>query len=280
MLAFKVVSVLALLSFGGFSTFLFTMCQSNSALETNNTVGNTIGTRFKTPKGYTRTFSDSLAFGSYLRNVELQAIGSEVHLFNGEVKSNKIHAGILKFDVGTKDLQQCADACMRLRAEYLYSQKRYTEIQFSFTNGFVANYGEWRKGKRILVNGNNVNWSTAGKADTSHTSFRLYLDKVYTYAGTLSLQNSLKATSFTKLQIGDLIVQGGSPGHAVTIVDMAQNEEGKTIVLIAQSYMPAQEIHVVQNLSDASLSPWIVIEENTQVDTPEWGFKANSWKKW
>ena len=44
--------------------------------------------------------------------------------------------------------------------------------------------------------------------------------------------------------------------------------------------MPAQEIHVVQNLSDTSLSPWIVIEENARVETPEWDFKANSWKKW
>ena len=45
------------------------------------------------------------------------------------------------------------------------------------------------------------------------------------------------------MQIGDVLIQGGSPGHAVIVVDMAENPAtGEKLYLLAQSYMPAQDI--------------------------------------
>ena len=60
----------------------------------------------------------------------------------------------------------------------------------------------------------------------------------------------------TSMQIGDVLIQGGSPGHAVIVVDMAENPAtGEKLYLLAQSYMPAQDIQwrrkSVINLSDA-----------------------------
>jgi hypothetical protein len=280
----KFISIMCVLGITGLSTYMYTVDSesifSNENQPLSDNEGFTISTRFETPNGFTRIKYDSNAYGTYLRKFPLYDLDHKVLLYNGEEKANKVAASVLKIDVGKKDLQQCADACMRLRAEYLFKQKKYNEISFDFTNGFKANYKEWRAGKRIVVKGNDVSWGNKVAADTSHASFRIYMDKIFTYAGTLSLQNSLSKTTLNSLQIGDLLLQGGSPGHAVTIVDMAVNESGEKIVLLAQSYMPAQEIHIVKNLSNPKISPWIVLEENKVTETPEWDFQENCFRKW
>ena len=40
------------------------------------------------------------------------------------------------------------------------------------------------------------------------------------------------------------------PGHVVLIVDMAENDKGEKIFMLAQSYMPAQQTQILINPSD------------------------------
>ncbi len=247
--------------------------RTDSVAPVINPSGKTLATRFPAPKGYARVLADSTSFATYLRRFPLLPDGSQVLLYNGRPKARQnVHAAVLDIDIGKRNLQQCADAVMRLRAEYLFVQKRYGAIHFNFSNGFRAEYARWRQGERIRVDGKRVYWVGGGTASGTYKSFRAYLDMVFAYAGSASLERELHPVEPAKLRAGDVWIQGGYPGHAVIIVDVAeQPETGERLFLLAQSYMPAQQIHVLRN--PAGGSPWyssLALEDGLQ--TPEWNF--------
>jgi hypothetical protein len=237
--------------------------------------GKTISERIVVPEGYERIAVKEGSFGDYLRNLPLKPHGSPVLYFNGETKSAEVHAAVLDIDVGARDLQQCADAAMRLRAEYLYSKGEFERIHFNFTNGFKVEYSKWMQGYRVAISGNKTSWVKKTSQASDYQSFRKYLDMVFAYAGTASLVKELKAVAAADMQIGDVFIKGGSPGHCVIIVDMAENKQtGEKLFLLAQSYMPAQDIHILKNPSNAEGNPWYSIKAGEELDTPEWDFSA------
>lgn len=252
--------------------------QGNKLLIPN---GTSVATRFAMPPGYQRIKAEAGSFAEYLQSLPLKENGALVHYYNGTEKPNKVAAAVLSIDIGTKDLQQCADAVMRLRAEYLLKTKQYSALHFNFTNGFKADYSKWRSGYRIRVKGNSVSWVKTEKESSSYASFREYMDMVFNYAGTASLSQELKAVSLSQMQIGDVFIRGGSPGHAVIILDMALDPKtNKKLYLIAQSYMPAQDIHILVNKSKPSISPWYELDETAEeILTPEWPFTASELKR-
>jgi hypothetical protein len=196
-----------------------------------------------------------------------------VRLYNGQLKHRQdVHEAVVDIDAGNRDLQQCADAVIRLRAEYLYSLGQYDSIGFRFTNGTPALFQNWRRGQRPAVSGNKVRWVASAPADSSHASLRRYLDSVFQYAGSYSLSKELTPEA-DRMQTGDIFIQGGFPGHAVIVVDAARCDNGETKFLLAQSYMPAQEIHVLKN--PAAESPWYALRTEGDLVTPEWTFQ---WK--
>jgi len=243
----------------------------------------TIETVISPPEGYKRIEVPGGSFSQYLRNLPLLPAGSKVLYYNGEEKRNQSAAyAVINMDVGKRDLQQCADAVIRLRAEYLYANKKYDQIHFNFTNGFKADYKKWIQGYRISVKGNDVSWYQSKGIDYSYPTFRTYLDIVFTYAGTLSLSRELKKVPYSTLSIGDVFIQGGSPGHAVIVTDVAINPAtGKKVFLLAQSYMPAQSIHILTNPANKALSPWYELEqtEEGKLYTPEWTFNKIDLKR-
>jgi hypothetical protein len=151
-----------------------------------NPDGMTLEERFRTPEGFSRIQVDESSFAAYLRNLPLKPHGSKVEYYNKQTKPKDVHEAVVDMDVGERDLQQCADAVIRLRAEYLFHNQLYDKISFSFTNGFKADYTSWMRGKRIVVDGNEAYWVDSGRPSNDYESFRKYLDIVFAYAGTLS----------------------------------------------------------------------------------------------
>lgn len=231
--------------------------------------------RFAAPAGATRVEAERGSFAAWLRALPLKQGKPEVLMFDGRKKANQAaHAAVIDIDTGNRDLQQCADAVIRLRAEYLWHADRRKDIVFTFTSGDRAEHARWAEGYRPIVKGNQVTWSRTAKADDSYASFKGYLDTVFTYAGTRSLARDLRETKASDpYEIGDVFVQGGSPGHAVIVVDVATRADGRRVFMLAQSYMPAQDIHVLRNAADEKLSPWFEANVGDTLRTPEWTFK-------
>lgn len=211
------------------------------------------------PEGYKRIAGAAGSFEGFLRNIPLQK-QTTVYLYNGRPKSNQqAQYAVLQVSVGDKDLQQCADAVMRLRAEFLFAEKRFDEIVFYDNN------------------------KTPYKLPPpfTRTNFTIYLDRVFGMCGSASLAKQLKPVSdFTAILPGDVIIRGGFPGHAVMVMDVAVNEAGEKIYLLAQSYMPAQDIHVLVNPTNAGLSPWYPANGGPQIQTPEYHFTKNELRRW
>ena len=241
-----------------------------------------LAARIAPPKGAERVALAAGSFGDWLRHLPLKPGRPDVLLFNGQKKANQdAHFAVVALDVGSRDLQQCADAIIRLRAEYLFSLGRTGDIAFSFTSGDRAEWAKWAEGHRPRVTGSQVRWAKSAARDASYQSFRGYLDTVFTYAGTMSLSRELRAVAKPdEMQAGDVFIQGGSPGHAVIVVDVAADARaGKRFFLLAQSYMPAQEMHVLKNPTDAQLSPWYPLDFGDTLATPEWRFPRASLRR-
>ncbi|PHR47602.1 MAG: hypothetical protein COA32_06485 [Fluviicola sp.] len=246
-----------------------------------NTNGNTIESRFNPLTNCERVSANSNSFGAYLRDLPLKSHGSSVKYFDGDVKkNNQVYVGVVDLPIGDRDLHQCADAIMRLRADYLRVQKRYDEIKFSFNNGFVADYSKWKEGYRISYNGDSFFWKKKASPSDSDESYWKYLEYVFSFAGTWSLEKELNAVTAENMKIGDIFIYGGSPGHAVIVVDMIEDKTtGQRYFMLAQSYMPAQEIQVLINPNNEETSPWYSTEIRNTLKTPEWVFDGDALKR-
>ncbi|MBS5935107.1 MAG: DUF4846 domain-containing protein [Clostridiales bacterium] len=245
-----------------------------------NATGNTLETRIQTPEGYTRIEATDNSFGDYLRNFTLKEDGSPVLLYDGREKGNQsAHITVFDMRLSNKDLQQCADSIIRMYAEYYYANKQYDKIKFHFVSGFLCEYEKWQNGYRVKVDGNNVSWQKTKGYDDSYETFEKYLDTVFSYASTLSLDKESSKIDIADLQIGDIFLKGGSPGHVVMVVDICENQLGEKAFLLAQGFMPAQEFHVLNNPSSES-DPWYYVNEvKYPFRTSEYSFDEGSLKR-
>jgi hypothetical protein len=241
--------------------------------------GMTILERFPAPKDSERTLLEDGSFGEYLRNLPLKAFGEQVTYFNGGKKPDRAYLSVVDQDITQRNLQQCADAIMRLKGEYHYARGEYDKIAFHFVNGFLCDFETWSKGNTVAIEGNNTFWTRKASNDDSYESFRKYMDLVHAYASTLSLEDELQAVNTMEMKVGDVFVKGGSPGHSIIVVDMAEDMvSGKKYFMLAQSYMPAQETQILRNLNDLFLNPWYELKEGS-LKTPEWEFEEGSLKR-
>ena len=209
------------------------------------------------PAGYKRVPSDS--FGAFLRKHKLKK-DRTVYLYNGQPKNNQsAQFAVLDLSTGNRDLQQCADAVMRLRSDFLFSTGQYEAIVFRDNNGKAL----------------------AFQPPYTLANLAHYQQQVFGICGSASLSKQLKkVTDLSFVQPGDVLIRGGFPGHAVLVMDVAENESGEKIFLLAQGFMPAQDMHVLLNPAEEDGSLWYKAAKDQWVITPEYVFRSEELSRW
>jgi hypothetical protein len=209
------------------------------------------------PMGYKRTAVDEVTFGYWLRQLPLRK-DNVLRLYDGSAKTNQtLHYAILDVPYKRDALQQCADAIMRLRAEYIYENKRQANIAFLH-----------QRGEYFTISSN-----------CSRGALEQYLHKVFSWCGTYNLQAQLKPVSIKNIAPGDVFIRAGGPGHAMLVADVAENSKGEKIFLLLQSFIPAQEIHLVINPLRAEWGPWYSAADSL-ITTPGWQFTSKNLRRW
>ncbi len=151
------------------------------------------------PNGFSRLHTDSNSFAQWLLHVPLKK-DKIVYLYNGCVKKNQAaQFAVLDISTGNKNLQQCADAVMRLRAEYLFASQQFDNIVFYDNDGKAY----------------------AFKPPFTKDHLHQYLQTVFGMCGTASLAKQLHKITIHNIQPGDVLIRGGFPGHAVLVMDVA-----------------------------------------------------------
>ena len=232
------------------------------------------GTAFQTktpeqPYSIAPRNSDENSWQYFLQHLPI--VDSPIVDYRGRpVAYQQKHVGIIPYDVGRSDLQQCADALMRLRAEYLFKQKKYNEIGFHFVSGRYYSWDEYCDGWRPIARANEVQFIKLAPSKKTHENLRRYLDLVYAYASTISLAKELKpATGF---EIGTVVIHPGSPGHCFIIIDETSNSKGEKLYKLAEGYTPAQSIYVLRNLNEEGVSPWHQLKKGV-IETASYRFE-------
>lgn len=227
-----------------------------------------LGRRFPSPDGFSREQTKDNTFAHFLQNLPLKPAGSDLHYYEGSVKERAYGGAVVDIDFGYRYVEQCADAVIFLRALWLWETAQYERIAFNFTNGFRADYGRWARGERIHVNPRTwrCSWSKDARRDYGYKTFRSFLNMVFQYAGTASLEQEMEGIKVSELTVGDVLINGGHPGHAVIVVDVVRNERGEKRLLLAQGYTPAQEIEVFDH--------WFPVDTQAEgFATPNWYFR-------
>ncbi len=227
-----------------------------------------LAARLAPPAGFTRAPAAAGSFADWLRHLPLLPAGTPVRSYLGAVILPATHpalAAVVDLDLSKHDRQQCADTIIRLRGEYHASRGKPEAARFLWSGGKRFGYAEWRKGQRPVKQGRGWVFTRTASPGEGYRSYRAYLEYIFSWTGTMNLAGE-PAPAAADVQAGDFFIQGGSPGHAVIILDLARGPGGALRALIGQGFMPAQDLHVLRGADGA----WFPLKPPAPVETPLW----------
>ena len=194
-----------------------------------------------TPEGFKRIDGEDHNYTKFLKSLPLKPKGAVIKYYWGGVADlQDLNYAVVDLPL-LSNAEQCADVCMRLRAEYLYQVGRAKDIHFMDVQGNLLKYN----------------------GEESRESFEKYLRHVFDVANTYSLSKEMEKRDLGRIQPGNVFVYPANStqyGHAVMVADVAEDENGYIAVLLVEGYLPARSIHVMKNWQDPKNSPWFILD--------------------
>ena len=194
------------------------------------------------PVGYTRVNG---SYAEFMRSLPLKKRGSKVQLHTGgDARFQWLSTGVIDLPM-LSNSEQCADMTMRLRAEYLFKQGRYSEIKFRDVNGNTLRYhgGDSRK------------------------ALEKFLKNAYGVCSTFSVSRETEPRPISEVQPGDVLVYPARKiegmGHALIVIDVARKGK-KVAIMCAEGNTPARELHIVRNLNPLE-NPWFFFDGDESI---------------
>ena len=217
-----------------FCISLLILCSSIPGQE--RTINNTIST----PAGYSRIEYAKGSFSHWVQSLGLKK-DNKVLSFDSTVVQYAYYNiyGVVEMPLLFKrDLEQCADYCMRFWAEYHKSQGKLDKL-------YLFDYSGNKK-----------------KFKDSKKSYKSFLKWAFAYSNSYSLKKGCSKILENELKPGDIIVQNrtGGIGHVSVIMDVCESKEGEKLYLIGYSFMPAQEFHIEKAEEKYGKEGWFTIE--------------------
>ena len=240
----------------------------------------TVETKYNPPEGFERIYNDD--YSKFLRQFPLKE-NNIVKLFDGRNKyNNNIWDAVFDYDIGKGNLHQCADAVLYMRSNFLYKQGLTENLHYNFVSGFKAKYLDYIT-HYYKIEGNKVSlMSRNNTLKDSPETLRKWLRQIYSYANTWSIDKyDSYSINILEMQPGDFFIKSNPPpatGHAINVVDVVVNKTNKKkMYMLSQSYMTAQETHILINPENGSV--WYSLDEFKDIVTPEWRFTVNQLKR-
>lgn len=239
-----------------------------------DTSGKKIETRFLPPKGFERIPVVKGSFGEHLRNTYLRPADAQVYFYNGKVKYlRNVYSAVIDWDI-TSNAMTSVDCVTWFHSEYCYKKGLYEHIVYPLHNGFMMDFTKWIEGYRTTMEDNNFRWEKTAEPDSSYFQLRNFQDYTFAYADAKSAKFQAEPSSPELLDFGTVFISEDRWGHGVIVVDVAEHPDTRErVFMLAQSFVPAQEMQILQNPVRSELSPWYSVQDiDSILITPEWTF--------
>ncbi len=200
--------------------------------------GRTIGS-IPAPHGCTRIAQPEGSFAAWVARLPLRP-GNSVKTYDCQDVS-RYYDVLAVVDLPLlfrADLEQCADWCLRLWAEYHRDSGTLDRL-------CLFDYG-----------GRRISFRKSGK--TFHRFLKWSMD----HANSYSLLKGCVTVDTGDIRPGDMFVQNrrGGIGHVSMVMDACRDPDGNTLYLVGYSYMPAQEFHVERAGAQYGRDGWFTYE--------------------